>query len=65
MNGKTALERAFELADQGVSLRDIRVTINKEGYELGQLYGLTITKQIGRRIAAATAKKKPKSRSRT
>ena len=53
MHGKTALERAFDLADEGVALPDIRATIRKEGYDPDALYGMTVTLQLARRIVAA------------
>ncbi len=53
MNGKTALERAFELADQARSLKEIRETLKREGYDQSQLYGTTVTVQLGQRILAA------------
>ena len=56
MNGKTTFERAFELADQGRPLIDIRAILKKEGYELQQLSGMTVTIQLGKRILAAKGK---------
>lgn len=56
MNGKTTLERAFELADQGFSLKEIREGIKKEGYDHQQLHGTAITIQLGKRILAAKGK---------
>jgi hypothetical protein len=53
MNHKTALERAFELADEGISLPDIRRVVLREGYDLGQLHGTAIVLQLGKRILAA------------
>ena len=58
MNGKTTLERAFELADQGFSLKDIREGIKKEGYDHHQLHGTAITIQLGKRILAARERKR-------
>lgn len=53
MNRKTALERAFELADQGVGVAEIRQVISKEGYDQGQLYGSVIVAQLTKRTLAA------------
>ncbi len=50
MNGKTTFERAFELPDLGFSLPEIRACIRRKGYEEEQLFGTTITIQLGQRI---------------
>jgi hypothetical protein len=53
MNQKTSLERAFELADKGLTIREIREGLQREGYDWHQLYGTTIVSQLGKRITAA------------
>jgi hypothetical protein len=53
MNRKTALERAFELADQGMGIREIRLVFQKEGYDQGQLYGSAVVAQLTKRTLAA------------
>jgi hypothetical protein len=57
MNGKGALERAFELADAGWSLLGIRAALQREGYDPAQLHGQTVTAALSKRIRAANAKK--------
>lgn len=42
MDGKTALERAFELGDQGLDVSEIRIAIHREGYEPAKLYGVGV-----------------------
>jgi hypothetical protein len=57
-NRPTALERAFALAASGKvrSAYEIKQTLKAEGYpEDGQLHGMTISRQLGRIIAAAKA----------
>jgi hypothetical protein len=58
---KTAIERAFELADQGFALKEIRSAIIREGYDRNQLFGSSIITQLGKRISAAKEKSLPKS----
>ena len=53
MYGKTALERAFELADEGRSTADIRAIVHREGYDVRQLYGNAICDQLSERSHAA------------
>ena len=53
MNHKTALERAFELADEGWSTSQIRAALLREGYDPHQLYGQSISSQLSKRIFAA------------
>lgn len=45
---KTALERAFELAESGVvrSTSDIRVALKKEGYNEHQVQGQALSRQL-------------------
>jgi hypothetical protein len=50
---KTTLDRAFELADHGIALPDIRRALVREGCDLGPLQGSSVTIQLGRRILAA------------
>lgn len=56
MSRPTVLERAFELADQGFTHRDIRQMIAREGYDPWQIYG-SVVKQLSIRIKAAQEKK--------
>lgn len=46
--GKTALERAFEIAKTGASMgvTDIRDQLRAEGYEIRQLEGRSLTSQL-------------------
>lgn len=55
-NGRTALERAFELARNGkvASVDDIRQTLKGEGYSLAQIAGRELTRQLRTLIKAAT-----------
>ena len=53
MNGMTTLERAFELADQGLSIPEIRRTLEKDGYEQQQVSGTSIMIQLRKRILIA------------
>jgi hypothetical protein len=47
-SGKTALERAFELAKSGRcrSLGEIRLVLAREGYDGSQLQGIVLAKQL-------------------
>jgi hypothetical protein len=63
VQGKTALERAFELADQGLNVREIRQALAQEQYDQGHVYGATITAQLKARASAA-ARKGNESRSK-
>jgi hypothetical protein len=49
----TAMERAFELADQGKPFLLIRTQLIHEGYDRCHLEGTTVRKQLAARIAAA------------
>jgi hypothetical protein len=51
----SALERAFQLARSGqvASVAEIRTALRDEGYELRQLYGRTLLKQLRDLIASA------------
>jgi hypothetical protein len=51
----TALERAFQLAKSGRagSLDDVRAQLKSEGYDLGQLVGPQLIKQLRKLIEAA------------
>ena len=53
MDRKTALERAFQLADEGYTTGDIRAIIHREGYDVRQLYGPAISEQLNERSHAA------------
>ena len=53
MNRLTALERAFELADQGYPTTDIRQILQREGYDQTQVSG-SVTRQLSARIKAAS-----------
>jgi hypothetical protein len=46
MDHKNALERAFELADEGISNQHIRLTLIKEGLNANQLCGPHIFRQL-------------------
>jgi len=37
MSHKTAIERAFELAAEGLNIREIRIALARENYDPGQL----------------------------
>ena len=43
---KRALERAFQLAELGVSITDIRKRLRSEGYDEKQLTGRAMEKQL-------------------
>ncbi len=45
---KTALERAFEIARTGayISIGDIRRQLSREGFDVRQLEGRTLTRQL-------------------
>lgn len=51
--GPTSLERAFALADQGLSISHIRQALSREGHDHFQIYG-TVTRQLMERAQAAT-----------
>ena len=52
---KTALERAFEMAQSGrfPSVSDIKRAIAQEGYSVSQLDGGTLTRQLSANIKEA------------
>ncbi|PBB16527.1 hypothetical protein [Mesorhizobium sp. WSM4313] len=52
---KRALERAFELAKSGAyaSFGEVRTKIKKEGYDIHQMDGLALRKQINQIIRSA------------
>jgi hypothetical protein len=55
----TTIERAYMLAASGrfQTVLEVKQALQAEGYpEEGQLYGLTMTKQLSKLIAAAKAK---------
>lgn len=52
----TTLERAFELADQGFPISDIRQTLHREGYDAHHISG-SVAKQLSKRIGTANATK--------
>lgn len=52
----TTLERAFELADQGFPIADIRQTLQREGYDAHHVSG-AVAKQLSKRISIANAAK--------
>ena len=56
MTGMTTVERAFALADQGLSISEIRRALKREGYNQHQIYGTAITIQLGKRILTAKAR---------
>lgn len=49
----TAMERAFELADQGTPLALIRTQMIREGHDRSHMEGTALRKQLSARIAAA------------
>ena len=55
--GKTALERAFEIAKTGapMSVTDIRDQLRAEGYGTQQLEGRSLTSQLRSVLAKAKA----------
>ena len=55
MAEKTTLERAFELTDSGEysSLRDVHKCLKAEGYNMLQLSGRALTRQLKARMRAA------------
>ena len=55
---KTALERAFELAKTGVyaNFGEVRTKIKKEGYDIRQMDGFSLRKQINQIIQGAREK---------
>lgn len=57
MDRKTTLERAYELAEAGYSTAEIRTVILREGYDLQQVYGRTISVALNKRIRAAKEQK--------
>jgi hypothetical protein len=54
---KTALERAFELAESGTcdSIEDIRKQLKSEGFSLAQLMGASLMKQLREVIRTSRA----------
>jgi hypothetical protein len=56
MNRPTTLERAFQLADEGFSTSDIRMILQREGYDPGHIIG-SVIQQLSKRVKAATTKK--------
>jgi hypothetical protein len=56
MNRKTTLERAYELAEEGYPTAHIRTLIVREGYDVRQLQGRTISAELSKRILVATGK---------
>jgi hypothetical protein len=55
---RSSLERAFQLADTGMSAATIRKTLTHEGLKEAQLNGPTLMRQLGERARAARAKAK-------
>jgi hypothetical protein len=58
MGNRELLERAFALAESGHvhTVKEIRIALMREGFtyfDLGQLSGTTLSKQIAHTIAAA------------
>ena len=51
----SALERAFHLARSGrvTDVRDIKAQLKREGYDLGQIIGSVLIRQLQRVIKAA------------
>jgi len=51
----SALERAFQLARSGqvTNVKDIKAQLKREGYDLGQIIGSVLIRQLQRIIKAA------------
>jgi len=47
------IERAYQLADEGILLRYIRFELTHEGYDIRQLFGTALLLDLNRRIRAA------------
>lgn len=62
MNRKTPIERAFELADEGKNVREIRTILSRESYEAGQVYGRVLVEQLKARALAAKGAESPEPR---
>lgn len=62
MDGKSSLQRAFELADRGFSLNQIREALSSEGYDKYQIVGPTVIRQLAARIRAAKGNESPAPR---
>jgi hypothetical protein len=54
----SALERAFRLARSGqvTDVKGIKVQLKREGYDLGQITGSVLVRQLQRVIRAAQSK---------
>lgn len=59
MDRKTAVERAFDLADEGLSLNDIKYRLKSEGYAAYYVSGRTIARQLRMRAEAAKENDSP------
>ena len=55
LNGKSTIERAFEIADSGAvdSIKRLTLMLSSEGYSIGVLTGMALLKQLRARISAA------------
>lgn len=62
MNKKTAIERAFELAREGFTMREIRIALSRENYEPGHVYGRAIMLQLKAARVAAKGAESPQPR---
>ena len=51
----SALERAFQLARSGqvIDVKDIKAQLKREGYDLGQITGSVLIRQLQRIMKAA------------
>jgi hypothetical protein len=56
VNGKSAAERAFELADEGLLVQEIRAKLMREGFSATQVYGWSMVNQLRARGKAAREK---------
>jgi hypothetical protein len=56
----TAVERAFELAGEGKSIREIRATLAREGLDSNHIHGREILRQLQQhRLALRGPLKRP------
>jgi hypothetical protein len=55
LNGKSTIERAFEIADSGAadSIKRLTKLLSSEGYSISVLTGMALLKQLRGRISAA------------
>lgn len=56
---RTALERAFALADSGMPMTEVRKQLKQEGYDQSQLNGRSLVRQLNLRSRKARASSHP------